>query len=60
MSSNKTQFNRTIEELDGYVGINFKHSKDIKKMVKTMEDKEFTEPKDPKDDVWKILKKETC
>jgi hypothetical protein len=52
-SSNKTQFNRTIEELDGYVGINFKHSEDIKKMVKTMEDKEFTEPKDPKDDATK-------
>ena len=48
-SSNKTQFNRTVEELDGYIGINFKHSEDIKRMVKTMEDKDFTEPSDPVD-----------
>ena len=47
-TSNKNQFNRTVEELDGYIGINLKHSEDIKKMVKKMKDTVITVPTDPK------------
>ena len=47
-TSNKNQFNRTVEELDGYIGINLKHSEDIKKMVKKMTDMVITVPTDLK------------
>ena len=52
-TSNKNQFNRTVEELDGYIGINLKHSEDIKKMVKKMKDTVIAIPVDPKDDASK-------
>ena len=48
-TSNKNQFNRIVEELDGYIGtINLKHSEDIKMMVKKMDDTVITVPMDPK------------
>jgi hypothetical protein len=35
-AKNQNQFTRTIDELDSYVGLQFKHSPgDIKKMIKT-------------------------
>ena len=52
-TSNKNQFNRTVEELDGYIGINLKHSEDVKKMVKKMKDTVIAMPVDPKDDASK-------
>ena len=52
-TSNKNQFNRTVEELDGYIGINLKHSKDVKKMIKKMKDTVIAMPVDPKDDASK-------
>ena len=50
---NKNQFNRTVEELDGYIGNNLKHSEDVKKMVKKMKDTVIAMPVDPKDDASK-------
>ena len=52
-TSNKNQFNWTVEELDGYIGINLKHSEDVKKMVKKMKDTVIAMPVDPKDDASK-------
>ena len=52
-TSNKNQFNRTVEELDGYIGINLKHSEDVKKMVKKMKDTVIAMPVDRKDDASK-------
>lgn len=46
-STEKNQFTRTMEELDSYVGLHFKHDPgEIKTMLKTMKDVVFTMPKD--------------
>ena len=52
-TSNKNQFNRTVEELDGYIEIILKHSEDVKKMVKEMKDTVIAMPVNPKDDASK-------
>ena len=52
-TSNKNQFNQTVEELDGYIRINLKHSEDVKKMVKKMKDTVIAMPVDLKDDASK-------
>jgi hypothetical protein len=42
------QFARTLEELDGYVGLHFKHNPaDIKKMIRKMTDTVFDMPLAP-------------
>jgi hypothetical protein len=44
----QNQYTRTLEELDSYVGLQFKYSPgDIKKMIKSMKDTEQTLPSDP-------------
>ena len=44
----QNQYTRTLEELDSYVGLQFKYSPgDIKKMIKSMKDTEQTVPSDP-------------
>jgi hypothetical protein len=46
-ATEKNQFARTMEELDGYIGLHFKHNPaDIKKMIKTMDDTSLAMPKD--------------
>jgi hypothetical protein len=46
-ATEKNTFARIIEELDGYVGLQFKqHPADIKKMIKLMEDTKIKVPKD--------------
>lgn len=48
-SVHKNQFSRTMEELEGYVGVNFKkYPEDITKMVATLQDTIIEKPKPPK------------
>jgi hypothetical protein len=43
----KKQFARTMEELDGYIGLHFKsHPADIKKLIKVMENTKIPMPND--------------
>lgn len=43
----KNQFSRTVEELEVYVGAQFKrNATDIKKMIRTMADATFAPPQD--------------
>jgi hypothetical protein len=50
----RTQFARTTDELDAYVGLHFKdHPSDTKKMIKTMRDTTIDTPKDHAKDTGK-------
>ena len=58
-ATEKNQFARTIEELDAYVGLQFKnHPGDVKKMIKTMQDTKIILPKDASKTVVHIWEKE--
>ena len=47
-SNEKNQFARTVEELNNYVGLNFKsHPNDIKRMIQNMGDTALLPPTDP-------------
>ena len=49
-ATKKNQFTQTMEELDNYVGLHFKHHpSNIKKMMKLMQDTEIPEPTDNED-----------
>ena len=56
-ATHQNQFTRTVQELVGYVGSQFKKPKDIMHMIATLVDTKMDEPEPPKDEKSVLLMK---